>query len=497
MSNSININSIISSLSISDNKQNMQLSEVTTELLQAIKTHKSGMLEVLAKSDGTDFVLQLGDKDFSVNITNDLKLPLELGEKIIIPVKVNLSGKIIPDLFAAKEQINIAKPEIVIEAKENNAPKPNLTPIKLQNFVEQNIKDFQLDTNTKQQILQIAKDIDVGLAKIGSLPQNEADIKNLQNIIKEIATNPQKLNTLKPQLEQVINSFVGKQLGGEIASKINQLYVVKTPLGDTYFTSDVKIPLAEKVTLDIQVQTSYFEQKIKIIDNVLKNILPDYKGNTNMEALAKESSLKSFAELVKNIDNHVMMQVSSKLPLQKDNLFENIYNLYKGIVNKDIVQWLGRETLQEILTDNLNGQKHITELSNMLQNSLKETTSWRIIEMPFYDGSQLSAIKIAIKKDKQQKEKQNDKKVTRFVVETEFSKLGRFQFDGFSKVQSRSLDLIIRTSEKISDDFCTNIINLFKKSLYDLDYSGTIKINTAENFINFNKENVIVEGVYI
>ena len=133
----------------------------------------------------------------------------------------------------------------------------------------------------------------------------------------------------------------------------------------------------------------------------------------------------------------------------------------------------------------------------MLQNSLRETPSWRIVEMPFYDGSQLSAIKIAIKKDKQQKEKQDDKKATRFVVETEFSKLGKFQFDGFSKKQSRSLDMIIRTSEKISDDFCANIINLFKKSLYDLDYSGTIKINTAKNFINFNEENIITEGDYI
>jgi hypothetical protein len=119
----------------------------------------------------------------------------------------------------------------------------------------------------------------------------------------------------------------------------------------------------------------------------------------------------------------------------------------------------------------------------MLQNSLKETTSWRIVEMPFYDGTQLSALKIAVKKDKRQKEKQNERKTARFVVETEFSKLGRFQFDGFSKVQSRSLDLIIRTSEKISDDFCANIINLFKKSLYKLDYSGTIKINCKSDFI--------------
>ncbi len=497
MSNSININNIISSLNITDNKQTLQLSEISNELKQAIQTHKSGMLEVIAKSEGLEFILQLGDKNFSINLKNNLNLPLELGQKTEIPIKINSTGKIFPDLFLLKEQTGMSKSEIVIETKENFASKPPMTSIKLQNFVEQNIKEFSLDDNTKQQLLQIAKDIDVSLAKIGSLPQNEVDIKSLQNIIKEIASNPQKLDVLKPRLEQIINSFVGKQLGGEIINKINQLYVVKTPLGDTYFSSDIKIPLSEKVTLDINASTPAIEQKIKIMDEFLKNILPEHKSSSNIEALLKETSIKSFMEIAKNIDRQSLTIITSKLPFQKDNLLENIYNLYKGIVNKDITQWLGREAIQEILSDNINGQKNIAELSNLLQNSLKETASWRIIEMPFYDGSQLSALKIAIKKDKQQKDKNKEKKVTRFVVDTEFSRLGKFQFDGFSKVETRSLDLIIRTSEKISDDLYTNIINLFKKSLYDLSYSGTIKINSAENFINFNDENTITEGVYI
>lgn len=497
MSNSININNIISSLNITDNKQTLQLSEISNELKQAIQTHKSGMLEVLAKTDGLEFILQLGDKNFSINLKNNLNLPLELGQKTEIPVKINSTGKIFPELFLLKEQTGMSKSEIVIETKESFASKPLMTSIKLQNFVEQNIKDISLDNTTKQQLLQIAKDIDVSLAKIGSLPQNEVDIKSLQNIIKEIASNPQKLDVLKPRLEQIINSFVGKQLGGEISNKINQLYVVKTPLGDTYFSSDIKIPLSEKVTLDINASTPAIEQKIKIMDEFLKNILPEHKHSSNIEALLKETSIKSFIEMAKNIDRQSLTIITSKLPFQKDNLLENIYNLYKGIVNKDITQWLGREAIQEILSDNINGQKNIAELSNLLQNSLKETASWRIIEMPFYDGSQLSALKIAIKKDKQQKDKNKEKKVTRFVVDTEFSRLGKFQFDGFSKVETRSLDLIIRTSEKISDDLYTNIINLFKKSLYDLNYSGTIKINSAENFINFNDENTITEGGYI
>ena len=497
MSSSININNIISSIKITDTKPNIQLSEISAELSQAIKNHKSGMLEVLSKSEGLEFILQLGDKSFLLNIKNSPDFILNAGEKINIPVRINLSGKIIPETAEMHKQISTVNSEIVIETKESFTPRISLTPIKLQSFIEQNIKDFPLDTNTKQQIMQIAKDVDINLAKIGELPQKEVDFKNMQNIIKEMASEPQKIDILKPQLEQIIKNLTGKQLGGEIANKINHLYVVKTSLGDTYFSTDAKIPLSEKVTLDITGHSSEIEQKIKIIDEVIKNIFSDSKGTVNIANIAKETAIKSFADLVKNIDNKTIMLIAQKLPFQKDNLLENIYNLYKGIINKDISQWLGSETIQNILTDNINGQKNIAEISNMLQSSLKETTSWRIVEMPFYDGSCVSAIKIAIKKDKQQREKQKDKKTTRFVVDTEFSKLGRFQFDGFSKAQSRSFDLIIRTSEQLSDDFCANIINLFKKSLYDLDYSGTIKINRNENFINFNEENTIVEGVYI
>lgn len=497
MSSLINLNNIISSFNISDNKQTLQLSEISSELSQAIQTHKTGMLEILAKSDGFDFVLQLGDKHFSVNLKNSLLPTMSTEEKILIPVRLNSSGKItvINDIISKTD--SFSKSDIVIETKEGIFQKPTLTPIKLQNFVEQNIKDISVDASVKQKILQIVKDINVSLKTIGGQIDRGIDIENLQNIIKEIVKNPQNIADLKIKLEQTFESLIGKQLPGEISDKINQLYVIKTPMGETFFSSDVKIPLLQKVVLNINSQASVFDQKIKIADELLKNIFPNYKTTSDVNILTQESGFKNLIEVMQNADARIINLLTSKLPFQSNNLFENIYNLYKGIISQDITQWLGSENIKELISDNANAQKHVGELSNMLQNSLKETPSWKIVEMPFFDGSQLSAIKIAIKKDKRSKENKTKEKTARFVVETEFSKLGKFQFDGFSKAKSRNFDLIIRTSSKISDDFCSNIINLFKKSLYDLNYSGTIKINMVENFINFNDEVVVKEGVYI
>lgn len=496
MSNLINLNNIISSQTFVDNKQFLQLSEISTELLQAIKIHKTGMLEVLANSDGFDFILQMGDNSFPINLKNNIQLQIHVGEKLVFPVKVNSSGNI--TVISQDNPNNLSKDNaVIIKTSDIDSTKITLTPIKLQKFIEQNIKDKTVDTNIKKQILQIAKDIDISLKSVGNISQNEVDVQKIQNIIKELIDYPQKSSNLLPKLEEAFSNLVGKQLSGEIVNKINQLYVIKTALGETYFSSDMKIPVSEKVMVEINSQISVNEQNVKIIDNILKNIIPADKTKPSIETFLKDSVFKQVIETIQNIDTNLLNLISSKLPFQNENLFENIYNFYKGIIRQDITQWLGGENIAELLSDSINGQKNIAELNNMLQGLLKETPTWKIVEMPFFDSNQVSSIKIAIKKDKQKKEKTKSEKTTRFIVETEFSKLGKFQFDGLSKVQSRHLDLIIRTTSKISKDFYENIINLFKKSLYNLNYSGTIKINMAENFINFNEENTITKGVYV
>ena len=101
-----------------------------------------------------------------------------------------------------------------------------------------------------------------------------------------------------------------------------------------------------------------------------------------------------------------------------------------------------------------------------------------------------------------QKKKEQKRKPSggvRFLVDTDFSKLGQFQFDGFSLASERRFDLVIRTSRLQNEDFCLHIINLFKKSLYDVNYVGNVKINLRESFVkvDIDQPEPMKEGVYI
>ena len=85
------------------------------------------------------------------------------------------------------------------------------------------------------------------------------------------------------------------------------------------------------------------------------------------------------------------------------------------------------------------------------------------------------------------------------MVDTDFSLLGKFQFDGFTIAKERRFDLVIRTSKRMEKDFCSEIMNLFKTSMYNVGYAGTIKINQQEKFINIEEttDKQLTDGIYI
>ena len=61
--------------------------------------------------------------------------------------------------------------------------------------------------------------------------------------------------------------------------------------------------------------------------------------------------------------------------------------------------------------------------------------------------------------------------------------MGKFQFDGLAIEEKRRFDLIIRTEKQLEDDIYSHIMRLYRTTLENLNYAGTIKINLKENFI--------------
>jgi hypothetical protein len=219
---------------------------------------------------------------------------------------------------------------------------------------------------------------------------------------------------------------------------------------------------------------------------------------TALQQIQSQPQFENLAQLLETQSPQTAQAIVNRLPMSAQNLIDNIARFYKAAVTRDVSMWLDKNNIDSLNLDAKNAPQTMQQVQNFVASSVKETPSWRIVEVPFFDGNQMSNIKIATPKEqKNQQAHTSEQKGTRFIVETDFSKLGQFQFDGFVRKSQRNLDLVVRTSTALDDDFCANIINLFKKSLYNLDYSGTIKLNRQENFVALYKDKPATEGFYI
>ena len=376
----------------------------------------------------------------------------------------------------------------------------DLPPLKLQDMIIGKLKELHIPERVIKQVSQDIAPLNVSLSSIGQTVDNNDLLNSLQKWFDNIANirADQPAISAKEQLQNIVASFIGRQIGGEVAGRTNNLTFINTPLGNTFFPSEIKLPLAEQVVLTITSQTSTLRQELAFLDNVIALLHQDHNSALKPEMVATYPQLKNLAVL-NEVDPPLLAEIVKKLPFTSEHLLENIYDLYQAIKETDVSKWLSAKTLR-LDHHGAEAKTLITEeLNSFISSALKETPSWRVVEMPLFDGNSFKPLKIALKKEQNEPQKQSQglQDITRFIVETEFSKLGGFQFDGLTDKPKRHFDLIIRTSQNMKKDFCTDIINLFKKSIYNLGYAGSIKINQKEAFISFLPENTIKQGIYV
>lgn len=477
----------------------LQLSEIPVELQSILKPGQVVILNILSET-GKTFMgnLEIDGQFFDVSIKNNFSLKLPKGETITLNVKVGSAGRLLPYVPQKTSFETTGYGPTTIFENKSIVPNIEISPLKPTDFITQIIKDYPSLEGIKQQIADVIGGIKLDLNQIGNINNTDNSLlQPLKNVLFKIAQNPQEFSSFKAELNSVLNNLTGKQIEGEIFINDNNQTIVKTILGETYLVSKAKIPTSEKILLEITGRINN-EEHIKLLQDLIKTISSDNKEALKQENILKAKGVELLKELLPKIETSLLQQIINTLPVKNDNIVESIYNFYKAVIDKDITRIFPSVNY----TDNIAGNRNInsselTEINNFMAKSIRETISWRVIEMPLFDGTRFFPLKIAVKKDSEQAKSDNRKKGTRFLVETEFSKLGSFQFDGFSSVERRSLDLIVRTSKQLDDDFCSCIINLFKKSLYDVNYSGAIKINCQQNFIKIPDKEIVNKGVYI
>ena len=446
----------------------------------------------------------------------DKNIPLSNKEPVVLEVRVgaiqnqtakvqilNINGQEPGNYVRAQqgaETTNISESSPVAVIKDISNPQNiPLQTVNLEKTVQQEIQNLPLLPQQKEQLQTALQQVEIKLqvnqlsgdAQVPVIkPENSAVIAKVNQHLSQI---PQMLNsTTQPQEQASVIQNTVENVIKDLTTLIGE----KMPavMGDKGFVSELG-----NVPMEIPLQLPEgLVAELKIVDIL-------FQAQQSPEVSLPPSPLEKMSQSIQQLQKEnpqVYQQIIEKLPADNEKMLSNMVMFSKAAAKGDVHQWLGQEIVQQLENQGQTGRAVLNDLQNALQNSNRQTPQWRIIEIPYYVDNQLEKIKLAVKEYPQEdkEENQQQKFGTRFVVDTNFSQLGAFQFDGFSMARDRRFDLIIRTQNNIDNDLYANIIRIFKTTLNDVNYSGNVKINLKENFIKIsenNNSNFLNEGLFV
>ena len=504
----------------------LQLSEISDDLRSVLQNGLLARLKILPLPSGQtgSTILQIDDAEFVVQLKENLPQPSN-AEGYTLPVKIAAGGKLqvqapLSSGVSTEKQSSLTGSSAVKMDIDINRQLASVKvePLKLSTTLAPKLEQLALPEGIKNDILTTLPKLDAAIVALGKDKASSADIlQPLYNTIKQISLSPrEEVPQLINQLSQQIRNLSGQQISAEVTSRLNDTTFIKTDLGETMFPSPLKITNGENLTLKVTPM-----QFAPVAENapskIINNFFQLFMGKNNVTSPTLDSiPVKHFLQnlfsvhpntqhsapqtLPPTLSLQLAENILPKIPAFNDNFLTNLVNFTAAATKGDATIWLGKDNLQNIVAqaDDLSPQTVVKALNDFVSSAVKETPLWRILEIPVYAENNFSYVKLALPKQRENQENETSShQGTRFMVETQFSHLGSFQFEGFVQKSSRNLDLILRTSQNISDDFCANIINLFKTSLYNLDYAGNIKINRQEAFVNLYSQQTAKKGIYI
>ncbi len=520
--------------------------------LEGLKPGDNLMLQVLNRGTLTslqaNIKISVNQKLLELPLTLNLDKPLTLPADIPAEVVVQVSSRT-PDKLSFK-LVNIdnqpverflAAPQKNITPVESGAvirSEPvavSLAPLKLAPLLGSVVQEMPLPENIKTALLQNLPEIDLQTTVKnqiagGSLPQETAmplETETLVSALREavktfVAALPRDNGNLtfpealRPQLQNelasVLKPLLNMTLPAEVAVKgEGRVAVLSTPLGDIFPETPLKLPAGTALQLTVRDLLPLYPSRTpfsselqaghKLIEGLVspRHLLQALKPNPPAQDLLR------VLEPLRRNEPALYRQILDKIPADGTKMVSNMVSYLKAAGSGTLADWIGHKAVEQLRAAGSEGQEALQRLNDFVSVSQRESPTWRQVEIPFFSGEMIGKIRVAVKKNQDeeagQEASRRKKGGTRFVIDTSFSRLGNFQFDGFSLERERRFDLIIRTEKAIPQGLIAEMMRLFKTGLHQVDYVGNININVKEKFIKVCEDNgetaISRDGIYI
>lgn len=290
-------------------------------------------------------------------------------------------------------------------------------------------------------------------------------------------TNASVLATLKgPGDLSPGNTLTGIVTGRSVTSGHP---IVQTHAGSLIIATETRLPAGSTVTFEILSQsapTSAAGEKAGI-----------HAARPDLILSERWPGLAEAVRALEEVNPPAAQQlVNAVLPRPGAALAANMLFFLVALSGGNLRGWLGDGPARIL-------QRQKPELMNRLRDDFgrlgriaeePRTGDWRATMIPFYNGAEIEQIRLFMRRTGDEAE-DDSRKGTRFVIDMDLSRMGRFQLDGLVYQKEKHLDLIVRTENKLPKKMQDDIRDIFREAGDVTGIKGGLSFQAAPpNFLD-------------
>ncbi|MBO43001.1 MAG: hypothetical protein CMM28_04685 [Rhodospirillaceae bacterium] len=241
--------------------------------------------------------------------------------------------------------------------------------------------------------------------------------------------------------------------------------IIQTPYGTLTLETRNHIPLGTRLSLELV-------GKPRIAPNVLLQ---------SISLTGQWQTLQDAIHFLRHTNSAVTKTPGQFIPLPGPQLTASLLFFISAITSGDIRKMVGKET-SKVLKKNNDLFKRLQEDAKQLQrlaakNPVKE---WRNYLIPLLTQTGLEQIKLSVREEKVDEDKETNDPSTHFIVEVVLRSMGRTQFEGHAS--KKSVRLLMRSQNLIPEQVQQIIQRIYINTLSALGVTGTLAFQQTTEF---------------
>jgi len=258
--------------------------------------------------------------------------------------------------------------------------------------------------------------------------------------------------------------------------------IVQTHWGSLVVATRTPLPPGSSITFEVLSQAAPTAQAGE--NAATHGFRPAAFANGQWPALAE--AIRTLEEINPAAAQQLIHAV---MPRPGAALAGNMLFFLVAVLGGNLRGWIGDGPARILQKTNLDLFERLQGDFSRIKGIAEETrpgSDWRTTYIPIMNGAEIEQIRLYMRpvRDENEEDENEGAQGTRFVIELDLSRLGRFQLDGLVHQKGKHMDLIVRTEQKLAQKMQTDIRDIFTNAIDVTGIKGGIVFQAAPpNFV--------------